>query len=98
MQKNSLLTGILIGLIVPVLVFFLFYFFTFHQKISFSSMLGSPGLLAKMVSMSLIGNLAVFIYGLKKLDLELTARGILLSTFIYGLLIGALKILELMGH
>jgi hypothetical protein len=51
-----------------------------------------------MVSMSLIGNLAVFIYGLKKLDLELTARGILLSTFIYGLLIGALKILELMGH
>ena len=97
MNKNHLITGVIIGFIVPVLVFFLFYYFTFGQKIELSAMFGSPGLLAKMVGLSLIGNLAAFMYLLQKKDLDKTARGILLSTFIYGLAIGVLKILESMG-
>ena len=96
LKKNSLAIGIITGIIVPVIVFFLLYFFTFYKVIhSLASLFSTPSLLAKMVALSLIGNLGAFIFVLNKLNLELTARGILMATFFYAIVIGALKLMEM---
>jgi len=91
-NKNTVLTGILCGIIVPAIVFFLLHTFTFN-RVTPEYLFTSPGILAKLLSLSLLGNLAAFFLFLKY-DFELSARGVLFATFIYGAGIAILKILE----
>ncbi len=91
-NKNSLLTGILCGILVPAIVFFLLHTFTFN-RVTPEYLYTSFGILAKLISLSLLGNLAAFFLFLKY-DYELSARGVLFATFVYGAGILVLKLLE----
>lgn len=95
-KKNAMLVGIIIGLVVPQITFWFIYFGTLNA-IPLTELASRPGLASKMVALSLIGNLAVFLVILKKYNNDLAARGILFSTFIYALVIGILKYLETGG-
>lgn len=85
--------GALIGLLVPQVTFWAIYFGSLNA-IPLSELFSRPGLMSKMIALSLIGNLVAFLVVLKKYDRDTMARGILLSTFIYGLAVGILKIME----
>ncbi len=94
-NKNSVLTGILCGIVVPAIVFFLLHTFTFN-RVAPDYLFTSFGILAKLISLSLLGNLTAFFLFLKY-DFELSARGILFSTFIWGAGIAILKLMEWQG-
>lgn len=94
-NKNSVITGIICGIIIPSIVFFLLHSFTFN-RVTPEYLFSSPGIVAKLLSLSLLGNLAAFFLFLKY-DFELSARGVLFATFIYGAGIALLKILEWNG-
>ena len=94
-NKNSVITGIICGIIIPSIVFFLLHSFTFN-RVTPEYIFSSPGIVAKLLSLSLLGNLAAFFLFLKY-DFELSARGVLFATFIYGAGIALLKILEWNG-
>lgn len=94
-NKNSVITGIICGIIIPSIVFFLLHSFTFN-RVTPEYIFSSPGIVAKLLSLSLLGNLAAFFLFLKY-DFELSARGVLFATFIYGAGIALLKILEWQG-
>lgn len=87
-----MLTGIISGIIAPAIVFFFLHTFTFN-RVTPEYFYSSPGILAKMISLSLLGNLAAFFLFLKY-DFELSARGVLFATFIYGAGILVLKLIE----
>ncbi len=91
-----MLIGVVIGLVVPQITFWVIYFGTLNA-IPLSELAARPGLASKMVALSLIGNLLVFLVILKRFNNDLAARGILLSTFIYALVIGILKYIETGG-
>ncbi len=94
-NKNSVITGIICGIIIPSIVFFLLHSFTFN-RVTPEYLFSSPGIVAKLLSLSLLGNLAAFFLFLKY-DFELSARGVLFATFIFGAGIAVLKILEWNG-
>ncbi len=94
-NKNSVITGIICGIIIPSIVFFLLHSFTFN-RVTPEYIFSSPGIVAKLLSLSLLGNLAAFFLFLKY-DFELSARGVLFATFIFGAGIAVLKILEWNG-
>lgn len=94
-NKNSIITGVTCGLIIPSIVFFLLHTFTFN-RVTPEYLFTSPGILAKMLSLSLLGNLAAFFVFLKY-DLEASARGVLFATFFYGAGIALLKLMEWYG-
>lgn len=91
-NKNSILTGILCGIVVPASIFFLLHTFTFNRIVP-EYLFSSPGILAKMISLSVLGNLAAFFLFLKY-DFELSAKGVLFSTFFWAAGILILKLLE----
>jgi len=93
MKKNSIITGIICGIIAPAIVFLLLHTFTFNRFDSGIFTAAGVGILAKMISLSVLGNLAAFFLFLKY-DFELAARGVLFSTFLWGAGILILKLLE----
>jgi hypothetical protein len=95
MKKNSVVVGVVCGIIVPAIVFFLLHTFTYN-RVTPEYLFNSPGILAKLLSLSLLGNLAAFFLFLKY-DFELSAKGVLFSTFVWGAGIAVLKILEWNG-
>jgi hypothetical protein len=94
-NKNSIATGVICGIIIPSIVFFLLHTFTFN-RVTPEYLFSSPGIVAKLLSLSLLGNLAAFFLFLKY-DFELSARGVLFATFVWGAGIALLKILEWNG-
>ena len=92
MKKNAVITGVLCGIVVPAVVFWLLHTFTF-SRVTPEYLFDSPGILAKMLSMSLLGNLASFFLFLK-FDHELSAKGVLFTTFVWAAGILILKLLE----
>lgn len=91
-KKDTLLKGIILGLIAPVIGFYLYKlsFFNYFDTIQFYNHLLSSNLLAPMISICLIFNAAAFFYFIQR-DKLLTSRGIILATFIYGAAIVYLK-------
>lgn len=94
-NKNSVITGIICGILVPSIVFYLLHTFTFN-RVTPEYLFSSPGIVAKLLSLSLLGNLAAFFLFLKY-DYELSARGVLFATFIFGAGIALLKLMEWQG-
>lgn len=90
--KDSILLGILVGLIGPVIGVLVFYFVNFSTSniSNFFSMAAAQNLLSPLLSLCAVINLGVFFLFIKINYLQ-TARGIILSTFLYGLLIVGLK-------
>jgi hypothetical protein len=90
--KDSILLGIPVGLIGPVIGVLVFYFVNFSTSniSNFFRMAAAQNLLSPLLSLCAVINLGVFFLFIKINYLQ-TARGIILSTFLYGLLIVGLK-------
>ena len=94
-RKDHFLTGFLIGLIAPFIGFYIYYLISFRYMSlqMYISQLTEFGLEAGVLSLSLIANLIVFFYFIKG-KADLSARGVIGATFLYGLLIVCLKYLR----
>lgn len=81
---DSLQLGIIMGLVVPAVGFLVFYMSSF-SKVTFSYFVEYAiqiAAISKILSLSLLPNLLVFFLYIWK-NYYLTARGILMSTFIW---------------
>jgi len=94
-KKDNFKLGLILGLIAPLLGFLLFKFYKF-EIFSFSEffefILNEPGFrtLSAGLSVSLLLNAALFtIYINKRLDK--TAKGIFITTLVYGVIILLIK-------
>lgn len=82
-KKNSHFFGGLIGLVFPLLVYFLLILIAYVLNAVFS--IETSAYIDKMRLISIVVNLILLRYYFVKLKFELTGRGILLVTFIYVL-------------
>jgi hypothetical protein len=81
MRWNSLATGLLLGLLAPVVGFVIYA--TMYVKDLF---IGTREYQSPVLSISLIANLALF-FLLDRWDLYKAMRGVIMATMIYGLVI-----------
>ncbi len=91
-KKDTLLKGFLLGLIAPVIGFYLFKLsmFSYFDIEKFFEHVYENELLAPVISICIIFNAALFFYFIQK-DKYYTSRGLILATFIYGGIIIYLK-------
>lgn len=94
MKRNVPILGFFLGLIMPILGLLLIYLIKHSGNMSvgdfFSALSRNHKDAATLLSLSLIAELIPFIYYTNK-RLDLTARGILIATMLYALLIILLK-------
>jgi hypothetical protein len=90
--KDNLIIGILIGLLSPSIGILLFYYFNFQttELRDFLDLSVKEKILSPLLSLCCVINLGVF-YLFIQFDKYLSARGIILSTFLYGFVIVLLK-------
>lgn len=90
--KDSLLFGLILGLLIPVLGVLIFYYSKFAavDLLQFIQVATKHKVLSPMLSLCAILNLGTFYLFLNK-NLYLTARGIILATILYGVTIVVLK-------
>ncbi len=96
-KQDKLALGIVLGLVLPVIGFFLFYVFTFMPRhASFTEYLlmfrDNKNMIPKVASVCLILNGFIF-YFYTQSHRDLTSRGIFLVTMLYAVGILLLKIL-----
>lgn len=89
MNRNAPIFGLILGIIFPVLGTLVIFLlsrrgYTFGGYVE--SLMANHKVAAKVLSLSLIGNLIPFIYYTNR-RLDLTARGILIATMLYAVLI-----------
>lgn len=93
MKRNVPVLGLIIGLIFPMLGMLVMYLIKF-TGVPFaefmSTMTGNHKVAAMVLSLSLLANAIPFIFYTNK-RLDLTARGILIATMLYAVLIVLLK-------
>ena len=90
-MKSDLIKGILLGIISPMILFvFVTVFYFEYDLMSFINNKINDVNLPKIISLSLLINLALFFLKLK-FNKDEQSRGILLSTFLYGVVIVILK-------
>ncbi|MCB0696186.1 MAG: hypothetical protein KDC07_02410 [Chitinophagaceae bacterium] len=93
MKRNISILGLIIGLIVPMLGMMIMYLVKFGGQ-SFNAfvqtMTHNFDMAALVLSFSILANIIPFIYYTNR-RLDLTARGILIATVLYAVLIVLLK-------
>ena len=93
MRRNNAIFGLIIGLFAPaigVMITYLIWFRAFPLDRFFHDLFTRGETAAKVVSLSVLINVVPFIlYTNRKLDL--TGRGILIATMLYGVLFMLLK-------
>lgn len=93
MKRNVPILGLILGLILPVLGFFIVYLILFpHTSFHyfFNTVKSSHSIASKVLSLGLLINLVPFIFYTSR-RLDLTARGILVATVLYFVFIILLK-------
>ncbi len=91
---NKLLLGIAIGLVLPVISFFLYFLYRIHAT-SFSDyfkFLIDSGKIVHVMSLSVLPNLAPFFFFVNSSRFK-TARGILGATILIAILIFVIKLI-----
>jgi hypothetical protein len=90
--KDSIVLGLMLGLLIPVLGVLVFYYSKFAavDLLQFVQVATKHKVLSPMLSLCAILNLGTFYLFLNK-NLYLTARGIILATLLYGATIVVLK-------
>ena len=97
-KKDNLSLGILLGLLTPVIGFFLYYILVFMPKHIgwgqfIDTLLGNRQMIPKVISMCLLLNgLIFYLYTQKRRDI--TAKGIFLVTMLYAITILLLKLIH----
>lgn len=92
MKKDNTILGLIIGLIAPLIGMLAFWKFQFGHTslIGFYEVMVQSNNLPGLISIGLLANLpAFFIFYRMKLDVS--ARGVIAATFMYGLVIVVLK-------
>ena len=94
-KYNFLWIGVIAGVIAPLITSYLYYLTKNIPGITYQvyieNVLGY-GIMSQILSLCLMGNLAVFFIFLK-LDRDRTAQGVLLASFIYGMVMLVFKFL-----
>jgi len=89
-------TGLVVGILVPLIVSFLVYYFRFsglEDYGTFISTLLAIKSLGKLLSISVVPNLLFFFLGIWSERL-LAARGVLIATIFYGLVVAVLFLIQ----
>ncbi len=90
---NKLYIGLIIGLVVPLATSWLIFYLSFGDTYSineFSNKLIASKGFTKMLSLSVLPNLAFFMLAIK-LDRLIAARGIVTATVLYAILVIILR-------
>ncbi len=85
---NKLYIGLIIGIILPLITSWLIFYFRFGDRLEvneFIDQLTRAGGFTKLLSLSVIPNLALFLLAIK-LDRLLAARGIVTATVLYAII------------
>jgi hypothetical protein len=85
--------GIITGLLVPQLIMFLFYLQVYYRKMnvqSFIKRIWETDIFSPLISLCCIGNLAAF-FIFYYLYCNNSARGVIISTFVYTIIVVFLK-------
>jgi hypothetical protein len=94
LKKDSFLTGLIPGLILPLVGFYI-YFLLFFRYMGFSSFVNhlvKINMLVSVLSLGVILNLVVFFFFYQK-QLDRSARGVIAATFIYAGIVVYFKVL-----
>jgi len=90
---NKLYIGLIIGIILPLITTWLIFYFRFGDTFGYiefiKSLMAAKGF-AKLLSISVLPNLIIFLVAIK-LDRLLAARGIVTATLLYGIVVVVLK-------
>ncbi|MCG8582771.1 MAG: hypothetical protein MI866_22800 [Bacteroidales bacterium] len=92
---NKLYIGILIGAILPIIMSFALYYFVYKGDMNywpFINQMINMGSIGKLLSISVLPNLIVFLIAINKERL-LAARGIVTSTILYAIVVIAFRFL-----
>ena len=92
-MKSDLVKGVLLGIISPIIAFIIYVVFIIETTLG--NVINNPSFnrnLPAIISLSLLINLVLFFVKLK-LNKDEQSRGILFSTFLYGVIIVILKFL-----
>tara|TARA_B100001094_G_scaffold322671_1_gene372350 strand:- start:487 stop:765 length:279 start_codon:yes stop_codon:yes gene_type:complete len=92
-MKSDLSKGVLLGFISPIIAFVIYVVFIIETTLG--SVINNPSFtnnLPSIISLSLLINLALFFLKIK-FNKDEQSRGILFSTFLYGVVIVILKFL-----
>ncbi len=92
MKKDSTILGLIVGVIAPLIVMLAFWKVQFGHTslIGFYEVMVQSRNLPGLISIGLLGNLGgFFLFYWQKLDVS--ARGVIMATFLYGLIIVVLK-------
>lgn len=94
MKRNVPLLGLVLGIVFPMLGMLVMYLIKFHDTTTmgdfFKAMISNHKVASMVLSLSLLANAIPFIYYTNK-RLDLTARGILIATMLYAVLIVLLR-------
>jgi hypothetical protein len=87
-NKDSFFTGLIPGLILPWIGFYIYYllFFSYMSLDGFARHLRSIDMLTSVVSLGAILNLAIF-FIFYQLKLDRSAKGVIGATFIYAFMV-----------
>jgi hypothetical protein len=87
--------GLIMGLIFPVIIFLLIYFYRFQEEYELGEFVykffNSNGLITLFGAWCLVGNIALFTFYINT-DRDKTARGIFAVTLLYGIMVLLLKL------
>ena len=93
MKKDSVFLGLILGIIAPVIGFWLYYWTQFsdrYRPAGFVRFITSVKLLSPIISLSLIANLLLFFIFIW-LRWDRSSKGVLMATFAYAGVIAYLK-------
>ncbi|MFT6028060.1 MAG: hypothetical protein ACI8P5_002339 [Bacteroidia bacterium] len=92
MSKDNTVIGLLVGLIAPLIVMLGFWQVQFGHTslIGFYEIMVQSNNLPGLISIGLLGNLGAF-FLFYRFKLDVSARGVIMATFLYGLVIVILK-------
>ena len=92
MSKDNTIIGLLVGLIAPLIVMLGFWQVQFGHTslLGFYEIMVQSNNLPGLISIGLLGNLGSF-FLFYRLKLDVSARGVIMATFLYGLVIVILK-------
>jgi hypothetical protein len=93
MKRNVSVLGFIIGLLLPLLGIYIVYLVKFGGETLasfFQLLVHNTDVAASVLSLSVLVNIIPFIYYTNR-RLDLTARGILISTLLYGVVFILLK-------
>jgi hypothetical protein len=90
--KDNIFIGVLFGLIGPIIGVVGFYLYNFSNSafLDFFKMAARQNLLSPLLSLCAVINLGIFYLFIQR-DYLYIGRGVIFSTFVYGLIIVAFK-------